>query len=178
MTRVPQSQFCAPFVFLLTPYIYWDHLIVILSNQCPVLWGVGNLLWHQQYNTACSVIYVCYNNACGYTVGVPLHRGPVQHDIAYITAVTEVEYKSEFGSTKYTPYLALTGDLWGVFCEVFEKIDRLITAPHCIFSLWDVSPRPTFSGIDYRTSRHGKIVICYKYLEIELLIHDLTSTKV
>ena len=36
MTRVPQSQFCAPSVFLLTPYIYWDHLIVILSNQICV----------------------------------------------------------------------------------------------------------------------------------------------
>ena len=33
--------------------------------------------------------------------------------------MTEAEYKSEFEHTKYTPYLALTGKLWGVFCEDF-----------------------------------------------------------
>ena len=31
------------------------------------------------------------------------------------------EYKSEFGSTKYTPYLALRGELWGAFCEDFGE---------------------------------------------------------
>ena len=29
----------------------------------------------------------------------------------------EAEYQSDAGTTKDTPYLALTGDLWGVFCE-------------------------------------------------------------
>ena len=29
---------------------------------------------------------------------------------------TEAEYQSGAGSTKDTPYLALTGELWGVFC--------------------------------------------------------------
>ena len=33
----------------------------------------------------------------------------------------EVEYKSEFVSAKDTPYLALTGELWGVFCEDFGE---------------------------------------------------------
>ena len=27
------------------------------------------------------------------------------------------EYQSDAGSTKCTPYLTLTGELWGVFCE-------------------------------------------------------------
>ena len=40
-----------------------------------------------------------------------------KHDIAYITALTETEYKSEFEPTKYIPYLALTSELWDVFCE-------------------------------------------------------------
>ena len=31
----------------------------------------------------------------------------------------KVEYKSDAGTTKYTPYLALTGELLGVFCEYF-----------------------------------------------------------
>ena len=43
------------------------------------------------------------------------------NDIAYISAVTEVQYKSEFESTKDTPYLALMGELWGVFCEDFRE---------------------------------------------------------
>ena len=34
-------------------------------------------------------------------------------------AGTEAEYQSDAGSTKDTPYLALTGELWGVFCEYF-----------------------------------------------------------
>ena len=34
---------------------------------------------------------------------------------------TQAEYQSDAGSTKYTPYLALTGELWGV-----------LMAPHCI----------------------------------------------
>ena len=30
---------------------------------------------------------------------------------------TEAEYESDAESKKYTPYLALMGELWGVFCE-------------------------------------------------------------
>ena len=38
---------------------------------------------------------------------------------------TEAEYQSVAGSTKDTPYLALTGELWGVFCEyLWEKWPR------------------------------------------------------
>ena len=32
-----------------------------------------------------------------------------------------VEYESNIESTKDTPYLTLTGELWCVFCEDFEK---------------------------------------------------------
>ena len=31
----------------------------------------------------------------------------------------EAEYESDAGSTKDTPYLALMGELWGVFCGYF-----------------------------------------------------------
>ena len=30
---------------------------------------------------------------------------------------TEAEYQSNARSTKDTPYLALTGELWGIVCE-------------------------------------------------------------
>ena len=46
---------------------------------------------------------------------------PIWQDIAYITAVTDAEYKSQCDPTKDTPYLALTGELWGVFCEDFKE---------------------------------------------------------
>ena len=35
--------------------------------------------------------------------------------------MTEAEYKSEFEHTKDTPYLGLTGELWGVFCKDFGE---------------------------------------------------------
>ena len=41
--------------------------------------------------------------------------------------MTMAERKSNIRLTKDTPYLALMGELWGVFCEDFEKIDRVIT---------------------------------------------------
>ena len=33
----------------------------------------------------------------------------------------EAEYQSDAGTTKDTPYLALTGELWGVFCEYLRE---------------------------------------------------------
>ena len=39
----------------------------------------------------------------------------------YSTLVTETEHKSEFVFTTDTPYLALTGELWGVYFEKFGE---------------------------------------------------------
>ena len=41
--------------------------------------------------------------------------------ILYRFTVTDAEQKSEFVFTKETPYLALTGELWGVYCEHFGE---------------------------------------------------------
>ena len=38
----------------------------------------------------------------------------------------------DFVLTKDTPYLALTGDQWRPIVRILEKIDRVITASHCI----------------------------------------------
>ena len=43
--------------------------------------------------------------------------------------ITVAESESDFRMTPDTPYLARK--LWGVRCEDLEKIDRVITAPHC-----------------------------------------------
>ena len=45
----------------------------------------------------------------------------VKHDIAPIIEGTEAKYQSEAEPTKDTPYPALTGKLWGVFCEYFGE---------------------------------------------------------
>ena len=37
-----------------------------------------------------------------------------------------------FELTKDTPYLALSGELWGVFYEYFTEIDRVIKGFYCI----------------------------------------------
>ena len=36
------------------------------------------------------------------------------------------------GSTKDTSYLALMGELWGSLVDICGRIDRVITAPHCM----------------------------------------------
>ena len=52
---------------------------------------------------------------------VPLWRGAVYHDSTYDTVVTVVESKSDFKITKDIPYLALTGELSGVYCDDFGE---------------------------------------------------------
>ena len=41
--------------------------------------------------------------------------------IVHIIAGTDAEYQSQAKPTKHTPYLALTGELWGVFHEYFGE---------------------------------------------------------
>ena len=43
------------------------------------------------------------------------------HVVPYIIEGIEPEYKSKVGPTKDTPYLGLTGELWGVLCEDFRE---------------------------------------------------------
>ena len=69
------------------------------------------------------------------------------------------EYQSDVGSAKDTPYLALSGELWGVFCEYFwenwphyngttqynfmlPKINSAQQGPNYI---WEFYPCPAFS---------------------------------
>ena len=56
-------------------------------------------------------------------------NGVITRSIIYGTAMTAAEMKSDFNRTTGSPYLALTDDLWAVV--MLEKIDRVITGPHC-----------------------------------------------
>ena len=51
---------------------------------------------------------------------VPLQRGLI-HDITYSTLVTDAQHKSKFVFITDTPFLALTGELWAVYCEEFGE---------------------------------------------------------
>ena len=48
---------------------------------------------------------------------VSLKRRRICDDITFSTVMTMAERKSNIRLTKDTPYLALMGKLWGVFCE-------------------------------------------------------------
>ena len=48
---------------------------------------------------------------------VALWRGPIHHDIIYVTAMTGAELKSDPKLATGIPYLALPGELWVVYCE-------------------------------------------------------------
>ena len=45
------------------------------------------------------------------------------------------QYRSHFAPANDTPYLALTGKLWGVCCEFSKKIDHIIMRLCCIIVL-------------------------------------------
>ena len=47
--------------------------------------------------------------------------GPVYHGITYDTAITVAESESDLRITTDTPYPALRGELWGVYCEDFQE---------------------------------------------------------
>ena len=66
-----------------------------------------------------TMMYLHDEHGC-YTVE-PLITRFIIADIKYTTTSTGVGYGSGFELTKDTPYLALTGELWDVFCEYFDE---------------------------------------------------------
>ena len=48
----------------------------------------------------------------------------------------EAEYQSDAGTTKDTPYLALMGELWGVFCEYLRENQPRYNGTALYFPLW------------------------------------------
>ena len=47
--------------------------------------------------------------------------GLIYHGITYDTVITVTESESDIRITTDTPYLALMGELWGVYCEDFGE---------------------------------------------------------
>ena len=60
-------------------------------------------------------------------------------------AETQAEYQSDAGSTKDAPYLALTGEIWGVFCEYFRENGPRYNGIYCSLSL-DFIIKDLFGG--------------------------------
>ena len=78
-------------------------------------------------------------------------RIPIHHDIAYSTFVTEAEHKVDIVFTTDTPWLTLTGKLWGVYWEEFgenwQRYKRTVLK-HPIFL--GIITRLTFEGVSYQ----------------------------
>ena len=103
--------------------------------------------------------------------------GPVLHDILYSTAETQALPKSHFVLTKCTPYLILTGKLWGVHYEDFQEnllhykgteqyfANTSLTEPTLTEVHWWRSPGPLFTkrtdglGEDLVKSQSHKIQV-------------------
>ena len=52
--------------------------------------------------------------------------------ITYMVTGTEAEYQSDADSKERHPIPRPNVELWGVFVNICEKIDRVLTAPHYI----------------------------------------------
>ena len=53
---------------------------------------------------------------CAYSQ-LSLKSDPIYHDITQSIASIATEHKADLKLTKDTPYRALAGELWGVYCE-------------------------------------------------------------
>ena len=62
-------------------------------------------------------------------------------------AGTQVEYQSDAGSTKDTPYLTLTGEVWDVFCVFFLENWLRFNGTALYFSAQSVESRTTWSEL-------------------------------
>ena len=77
--------------------------------------------------------FQCMGNS-RYTNAIGCRYNVVSYDISYSTTVTDAEHKSDIKLTKDIPYLALMGELWGVYCD-----DLGDNWPRCIsIKLWYV----------------------------------------
>ena len=92
---------------------------------------------------------------------VPLQHGPIHHHtthstaitvITHSTAITVTESASDFRITIDTPYLTLTGKLWGVFCGNFGE-NWLLCNDTALYSL------QTGASITASDSLHSHLVI-------------------
>ena len=52
---------------------------------------------------------------------VPLSRGLISHESTYDTAIRVAECERDIRIKTNTPYLTLTGELWGAYCEDFRE---------------------------------------------------------
>ena len=52
---------------------------------------------------------------------VPLKRGLIYHDFTYDSAITVAEIESDIRITTDAPFLALTSEACGVYCENFGE---------------------------------------------------------
>ena len=72
------------------------------------------------YKAISMIIPMGYQNKAQYN-WMPLWRGPIYHYNEDSTVKTVAEYQSDLTLTTASPYLALSGEAWGVCCEDLGK---------------------------------------------------------
>ena len=112
---------------------HWWHRK--LSQRQPAVLPMAPKLvsWHV------SVFIVLHVQYCI----LPIYRAHIQHDSAHNPTITVAKLGSNFALTNDTSYLALTGELWGVFREWFkEKWPRYIESALYRVVIYCCLPRP------------------------------------
>ena len=74
-----------------------------------LLWIFGEKYLHYKHTYKCTYIHK-YSQ-------VPLLHGIIYHHITYDTAITVAKSKSDIRITTDNPYVTVTGELWGIYCE-------------------------------------------------------------
>ena len=58
--------------------------------------------------------------------GLSMYHGRKQHDMEHNTKGRKLKLRTDYELTKYTPYFALTGEVWGIFSVYFrEKYSKM-----------------------------------------------------
>ena len=83
------------------------------------MWGLDMMfLWIQNPIFILPLIDLC----CVYLIqSCAIITGPIYQNMTYGTTITVAESESDIIITTVTPYLALSGELWGIYCEDFGE---------------------------------------------------------
>ena len=98
---------------------YWSYSEVITTKFCT---------WHNNGDTLKPIFHQIWNRLeksfiirIAQLYRLSIYRGHIQHDCVHSPTIIMTKLRSNFALTNSTPYLTLTGKLWGVFRELFEE---------------------------------------------------------
>ena len=122
-------QLLAEVKFVHDDIIKWKHFPCYWLFVGGIHWSLVNSPHKGQWHGALMFSLICiwkkgwvHNRDAGDLRCHHAHYHVIgMNDITFSTAMTMAKLKSNITLTKYTPYLTLTGKLWGDFCEDFGE---------------------------------------------------------